>query len=83
MVTYASSDRKILRFLRGHAHDIDKVCEHMRKFLEWRDSNGVDTIRESILRGGLNHPKLFPNGDKVSQSLMLKTQESKVEVENI
>ena len=55
----------------------------MKKCLEWRDSNGVDAIRESILRGGLNHPKLFPNGDKVSQSLMLKTQESKVEVENV
>ena len=67
MANCISSDRKILRFLRGHAYNVDKVCELMTKFLEWRDKNGVDAIRERIVRGGLNHPKLFPNGDKVSE----------------
>jgi hypothetical protein len=58
-------DRKILRFLRGNAQDVDKVCKKITKFLEWRDINGVDEIRENILRGGLNHPKKFPNGLKI------------------
>jgi hypothetical protein len=30
-----------------------------------RDKNGVDEIRENILRGGLNHPLKFPNGEKI------------------
>ena len=41
----------------------------MTKFLAWRDENGVDEIRESILRGGLDHPKKFPFGDKVHPSI--------------
>jgi hypothetical protein len=64
-VLFCLTDRKILRFLRGNAYSVDKVCELMTKFLAWRDENGVDEIRESILRGGLNHPKKFPLGDKV------------------
>lgn len=59
------TDRKILRFLRGNAYSVEKVCDLMTKFLAWRDENGVDEIRESILRGGLDHPKKFPLGDKV------------------
>ena len=29
-------DRKLIRFLRGHDHDIDKACEMIEKFLDWR-----------------------------------------------
>ena len=58
-------DRKLLRFLRGHDHSVDKACEMFTKFLKWRDENGVDEIRERIVHGGLNHPKKFPNGEKV------------------
>ena len=29
-------DRKLIRFLRGHDHDIDRACEMIEKFLDWR-----------------------------------------------
>ena len=29
-------DRKLIRFLRGHDHNIDKACEMIEKFLDWR-----------------------------------------------
>jgi hypothetical protein len=59
-------DRKLLRVLRGFGHDINKVCEVMTSFLAWRDEQGVDEIRESIIRGGKDHPLKFPSGEKVS-----------------
>lgn len=65
IVLFCLTDRKIIRFLRGNAYSVDKVCDLMTKFLAWRDENGVDEIRENILRGGLDHPKKFPLGDKV------------------
>jgi hypothetical protein len=41
-------DRRLLRFLRGHKHDVDKAAEKYAKMLEWRAENGVDKIREDI-----------------------------------
>ena len=32
-------DHKILRFIRGHNHDIEKATEMYSKFLIWRDTN--------------------------------------------
>lgn len=58
-------DRKLLRFLRGHDHSVEKACEMATNFLVWRDENGVDEIRERIVHGGLDHPRKFPNGEKV------------------
>lgn len=58
-------DRKLLRFYRGHNGVMDKVCEMISKFLRWRKENDVDAIRDAIVMGGLNHPKKFPNGQKI------------------
>ena len=60
-------DRKLVRFLRGHDHNVDKVCEMVTNFLKWRDDNNMDEIRERILRGGLTHPRSFPLGEKILQ----------------
>ena len=35
-------DRKLLRFIRGHEYNVDKACEMIVKFFEWREKNGVD-----------------------------------------
>jgi hypothetical protein len=29
-------DRKLIRFLRGHDYNIDKACEMIESFLDWR-----------------------------------------------
>ena len=58
-------DRKLLRFLRGHDHNVDKVCEMVTNFLTWRDDNSIDEIRERILRGGVTHPAKFPHGELI------------------
>ena len=58
-------DRKLIRFLRGHDHNVDKACEMVTNFFKWRDEHGVDEVRERILRGGLNHPTRFPLGAKI------------------
>ena len=58
-------DRKILRFLRGHDYDIDKVTMMMTKFLEWRRENKVDDIRQHILLGGRNKPTDFPRAEVI------------------
>ena len=58
-------DRKILRFLRGHGHNVEKAAAMLRKFLSWRKEFGVNEIRRSIVEGGLDHPLKFPNGEKI------------------
>jgi hypothetical protein len=60
-------DRKLLRFLRGHDYNISKVTELYINFLDWRQANNVDEIRQQIVHGGINHPSLFPNGKKILQ----------------
>jgi hypothetical protein len=52
-------DRKLIRFLRGHDHNIDKVYELVSKFLKWRKEFNVDEIRERIIEEDLNHPTKF------------------------
>eukprot|EP01038_Epipyxis_sp_PR26KG_P017014 gene17014-23384_t len=58
-------DRKIVRFLRGHNHNIEKVTEMMNKFLTWRKENNVDEIRRSIIEDKLDHPLKFPMGEYI------------------
>ena len=58
-------DRKLLRFLRGHDYNVSKAASMYCQFLDWRLEHRVDEIRESIVRGGLNHPSKFPNGAKI------------------
>lgn len=62
-------DRKIIRFLRGHDHNIDKVCELYGKFLRWRKECDIDHIRSDIVEGGVDHPTKFPRGELI-QSLI-------------
>ena len=45
-------DRKLLRFLRGHDFDVEKVTGLVSKFLDWRRDNNVDEIRQNIVLGG-------------------------------
>jgi hypothetical protein len=56
-------DRKIVRFLRGHDYNIEKVVELFDKFLTWRRINKVNDIRQDIVERGLDHPLRFPKGD--------------------
>jgi hypothetical protein len=58
-------DRRLLRFLRGHNHNVDKAVMMYRKFLNWRDANDVDSIRDDILYGGIKSPFDFPSGQKI------------------
>jgi hypothetical protein len=58
-------DRKILRFLNGHGDDVAKATEMFTKFLQWRIDQKVDTIRQNIVFGELNHPSKFPHADLI------------------
>jgi len=61
----ATGDRKILRFLIGHDHNVDKAAEMFGKYLTWRMENNVNAIRHNIIYGGLDHPSKFPFADLV------------------
>eukprot|EP01041_Mallomonas_annulata_P000532 gene532-1010_t len=56
-------ERRMLRFLRGCNHDVEKATQTMLKFLQWRRENNVDQIRQDIVYGGSNEPAKFPKGD--------------------
>ena len=58
-------DRRLLRFLRGHGHNVEKANKVFAKFLQWRDEFDVDSIRDHILFGGLTSPEQFPCGAKI------------------
>ncbi len=58
-------ERKIIRFLRGHDYDIEKVCGLMSNFLKWRIDSKVDDIRKHIVEGGADHPLKFPKGELI------------------
>lgn len=58
-------DRKLIRFLRGHDYNIDKACEMIEKYLDWRIDNNVDAIRHNIVERGMNSVIKFPNADKI------------------
>eukprot|EP00596_Hydrurales_sp_CCMP1899_P002110 CAMPEP_0119041300 /NCGR_PEP_ID=MMETSP1177-20130426/11515_1 /TAXON_ID=2985 /ORGANISM="Ochromonas sp, Strain CCMP1899" /LENGTH=479 /DNA_ID=CAMNT_0007007231 /DNA_START=91 /DNA_END=1527 /DNA_ORIENTATION=- len=58
-------DRRLLRFLRGHGHNVEKACKMFAKFLLWRDENNVDAIRDDILYGNIRNPRQFPCGEKI------------------
>jgi len=70
-------DRKLIRFLRGHFHDLDKACEMMEKFLDWRHENKVDAIRKDIVDNGLDAPEKFPFGElvlRLTKTVVLNTE---------
>jgi hypothetical protein len=58
-------DRKIVRFLRGHSYDVEKVVGMMSNFLKWRKEKGVDQIRMNVVEGGADHPLRFPKGELI------------------
>jgi hypothetical protein len=58
-------DRKIVRFLRGHNHDVDKVTTMMSNFLKWRVDSNVNEIRKNIVENGCDHPLKFPKGELI------------------
>lgn len=58
-------DRKLIRFLRGHDYNLDKVSDLYRQFLLWRKQANVDEIRQNIVEKAMNHPKKFPKGELI------------------
>ena len=43
-------DRKLIRFLRGHEHNVDKAYDMVVNFFKWRDELGVDEVGGSSIR---------------------------------
>jgi len=58
-------DRRLLRFARGHAMDLNKVSEMYRKHLSWRKEKNVDKVRDDIVLHGINHPSKFPHAEAI------------------
>ncbi len=58
-------DRRLLRFLRGQQHDIEKATKKYKIFMEFRKSRNLDKIRNEIVYGGLNCPTKFPKGQLI------------------
>lgn len=58
-------ERKMVRFLRGHNFDIEKVYNMMVNFFKWRIDNNVNDIRTNIVERGFDHPSKFPKGDVI------------------
>jgi len=58
-------DRRLLRFIRGHKFNMEKIVQKFTSFLDFRDANDVDTIRNEILYKPLSSPLDFPNGRKI------------------
>lgn len=54
-------DRKILRFLRGHGHNVTVATKMYGNFLSWRKEFKVDAMRDNIING-MDHPMKFPQG---------------------
>lgn len=57
-------DRRLLRFIRGHNFNMDKIVQKFTSFLDFRDANRVDDIRNEILYKSMS-PFEFPNGKKI------------------
>lgn len=58
-------ERKMIRFLRGHGHDVEKVTTMMSNFLKWRQENKINEIRTNIVECGFDHPLKFPKGETI------------------
>ncbi|CAM9365698.1 unnamed protein product, partial [Discosporangium mesarthrocarpum] len=57
--------RRMLRFLRGHKHNVPKAVSMMRAMLRWRRENDVDKIREDIVNNKKFDPRQFPQGESI------------------
>lgn len=58
-------ERKMVRFLRGHNFDVEKVYKMMVDFFKWRIDNNVNEIRTNIVERGFDHPLKFPKGEVI------------------
>lgn len=58
-------DRKLLRFYRGHSQNIDKTCEMIQKFINYRKQYNVDQIRRDIVES-MNESKKWPKGELIN-----------------
>jgi hypothetical protein len=58
-------ERKLVRFLRGHNHDLEKVYGLMKAFLQWRIDHDINEIRKNIVENGCDHPLRFPKGETI------------------
>lgn len=58
-------DRRMLRFLRGQGHDVEKTAEKLKGFLMFRDEKKVDDIRNELLFTPLSSPLQFPHAEKI------------------
>jgi hypothetical protein len=58
-------DRRMLRFLRGHQHNLDRATERFSQFLDFRKQYNMDSIRQNIVYNGCSSPSKFPMGEKV------------------
>lgn len=58
-------DRRLIRFLRGNALNVDESTKMISAFLKWRDNNHVDDIRQDIVYGGKDTPFKFPFGKTI------------------
>lgn len=56
-------DRAIIRFIRGHNHNLDKATEMYASFLNWRKESNADEARDDIVKRGMNDPMKFPLGN--------------------
>lgn len=56
-------DRRMLRFLRGHQHNIDRATERFSQFLDFRRKYDMDVIRQNIVYNGCSNPSKFPKGE--------------------
>lgn len=61
-------DRKLIRFIRGHNHNLGKIVEMVEKFLDWRFENNVDEVRKDIVDNKLT-PSQFPGADVVFKNV--------------
>lgn len=65
-----TSDRRLLRFLRGHKFDMATACQMYKNMLQWRQEQNIDAIREEIISKNLE-PKDFPHHGRVVRFLPL------------
>jgi hypothetical protein len=65
-------DRAIIRFIRGHNHNLEKATEMYASFLNWRKESNADEARDDIIKRGFNDPRKFPFGMSGPTSILTR-----------
>ena len=60
-------DNKLMRFVRGHNHKLEKICEMVERYLDFRQEHKVDDIYKDIINNKIDTPDKFPYNDKIHQ----------------